>query len=308
MNSRILPALVLFLFTASINAQQASRFPVKPGSVWRINYEYSFSCSNSGFVHENGDEEYKYFVSGDTVIKTRTYFKLYKTGLLFLDLPFRIENKYMGALRDSADRFYFLEKEEQSEKLLYDFSLDEGDSIAVEGSGTKYPIEKIDTLDDGRKIYRLFILSVNCGSENTIIEGIGWLGGLLEGNSCSGHPGIRGSYLVCYSEEDVPAYVTGHMRCGAPAVCSNIITSTAQSMLSSQPEMILLPGDYLKISLPRSSGDLYDIEITDVMGKMILRRQSDLTEPISIHNLGSGTYIVRLGRDSKVHTAKFTKQ
>ena len=67
-------------------------------------------------------------------------------------------------------------------------------------------ISNIDVLADSRKKYTFNLISVHCGSANTVIEGIGWLGGLLEGNSCSGHPGVRGSYLSCYSEDGIAKY------------------------------------------------------------------------------------------------------
>jgi len=305
MKKQIQLITLLVLLIPVVNAQQASRFPIKPGSVWRINYEYSYSCSNSTFIHENGDEEYKYFIDGDTVVGTRTYFKLYKTGILFLDTPFRIEHKYMGALRDSADRFFYMAKEEESEKLLYDFKVDVGDSIYVEGSDMRFPVDNIGTLENGRKKYELYIMSVNCGSANTIIEGIGWLGGILEGNSCSGHPGVRGSYVVCYSEDDQPIYETDHTRCGNPVVCSNVISSVINTVKSIQPEVIILPGSNLRVSLPDGLVGTYDIEIFDATGKINYHKKTELTELIDISNLGKGEFIIRLGNEKNFYATKF---
>ena len=65
MNPRISLLAILLITLSSSWAQQPSRFPIKPGSVWRINYEYSSSdyfCS-----HLTGDEEYKYFIDGDMI-------------------------------------------------------------------------------------------------------------------------------------------------------------------------------------------------------------------------------------------------
>jgi len=303
MNPRISLLAILLITLSSSWAQQPSRFPIKPGSVWRINYEYSSSdyfCS-----HLTGDEEYKYFIDGDTMVGVRTYFKLYKTGILFLEEPFRIEHKYMGAIRDSADRFFYIAGGERSEKLLYDFSVNVGDSIQVDGNSTKYPVDEIDTLENGRKRYFLYLIIVHCGSANTLIEGIGWLGGLLEGNSCSGHPGVRGSYLVCYSEDGQPVYETDHMRCGEPVVCSNIITSVSVLKKSLQPEVFVMPGGVLQVRLPQHTREIVEIRIFDATGAVKISNQTVLTEPVDIRNLDSGIYLMRLSSGNDTYATKF---
>jgi len=302
MKKRILLLAILLIALSVSWAQQSGRFPIKTSSVWRINYEYS--CSNYFFSHEIGDEEYKYFIDGDTVVGVRSYFKLYKTGILFLEEPFRIEHKYMGAIRDSADRFFYIADAEHAEKLLYDFSVNEGDSIQVDGT-TKYPVDEIDTLENGRKRYFLYLIDVHCGSANTLIEGIGWLGGLLEGNSCSGHPGVRGSYLVCYSEDGEPVYETDHMRCGEPVVCSNIITTVRDIKKLVQPEVVVLTGGMLQIRLLQNTFEIVDIGIFDATGTIKIQKQITINELIDICNLGSGIYLLRLASGNEIYTTKF---
>ena len=86
--------ILIFIFSCiQIKAQETSRFPVTPTSVWRINYEYF--CDGEEFTHQSGDQEYKYFVNGDTLIRGKNYFRLYKTGILYLDNPVEIRNKYI---------------------------------------------------------------------------------------------------------------------------------------------------------------------------------------------------------------------
>jgi hypothetical protein len=294
---------VFLLFYSLSNAQQASRFPIKTSSVWRINYEYS--CMDVAFSHVNADEEYKYFIDGDSIIGIRTYFKLYKTGILFLDSPFRIEHKYIGAIRDSADKYFFIKKDDASEALLYDFSLNIGDSVYVKDYGMKYPIDIMDTLENGRKRFILNIITVNCGSANTIIEGIGWLGGLLEGNSCSGHPGVRGSYLVCYSEDGETVYTTDHTRCGDPVLCSTDITSDKHQVIFKKPEIIILPDGFLRVNISDLTGGLYDLEIYNIMGVKIYHHKSKLNELINIREWESGTYILRVRIEDQSFTSLF---
>jgi hypothetical protein len=296
--------LSILIFSTQLVAQQTSRFPIQPGSVWRINYEYS--CMDVTFVHEKGDEEYKYFITGDTLIGSRNYFKLFKSGILYLDSPFEVKNKYIGAIRDSADRFFFVEDKKAWEKLLYNFAAKVGESICSECGGMEYVVSEIDTLENGRKKFYFDIITVNCGSANSMIEGIGWLGGLLEGNACYSHPGVRGSYLVCYSEGGSPVYQTEISRCGEKNVaCNTDITSVKQTKLSKTPEITNLSGGLLEICLSGGAADLYSIEIFTIQGKKIHQQTAELPGIIDTHATGSGTFLIRISNDQLGYATKF---
>ena len=304
MYKQIFTFLFILFFSAQLFAQKTSRFPIQPGSVWRINYEYS--CMDVTFVHEKGDEEYKYFINGDTVINTNSYFKLYKSGILYLDSPFEIKNKYIGAIRDSADRFFYVEDKKASERLLYNFAAKVGESICSECGGMEYVVSEIDTLDNGRRKFYFDIITVNCGSANSMIEGIGWLGGLLEGNACYSHPGVRGSYLVCYSEDGVPVYQTEVSRCGGKNVaCNTDITSVRQPMLSKTPEITNLHNGLLEICLSEGVADLYSIEIFTIQGRKINQQTAELPGIVDTRAIGSGTFLIRISNDQLVYSTKF---
>jgi hypothetical protein len=304
MYKQIFTFLFILLFSAQLLAQQTSRFPIQSGSVWRINYEYS--CMGEEFTHESGDSEYKYFMNGDTLIGDRTYFKLYKTGILYLDSPFEIKNKYMGAIRDSADRIFYIEDKSVNEKLIYNFNASIGEPICNDCNEKNYPVARIDTLDNGRKMFFIDVITVNCGSANSLIEGIGWLGGLLEGNACYSHPGVRGSYLVCYSEGGIPVYQTEISRCGEKNVaCNTEITSVRQPMLSKTPEITNLPGKILEICLSDEPAGLFDIEFFSIQGKKVQRQITELPGIVDVKTLGSGAFLIRISNGQITYTTKF---
>ena len=148
MKTTVVLLLVLWL-TGSLIVGAQSRFPIKSTSVWRINYEFP---RYEWTTHANGDEEYKYFIGGDTLVSGTRYFKLMKSGVLFLDTPFRVENKYVGAIRDRDNKFYFLKKGSSSETLLYDFDAPVGGYIADQ-DGALRQISNIEVLNSGRKKY-----------------------------------------------------------------------------------------------------------------------------------------------------------
>lgn len=298
--------LWLALIASLVNGQQTSRFPIKSTSVWRINYEYY--CDGPPYSHQNGDEEYKYYIDGDTLVGTRLYFKIFKTGVLYLDSPFLISHKYMGAIRDSADKVFYIAKDENSEELLYDFSLTVGDSIWVKENRMKYKIEIADTLENGRKKFILYIISVQCGSADTYIEGIGWLGGLLEGNSCSGHPGVRGSYLVCYSEDNQIIYKTERTRCEEELDCNIPTTGNNELFRQWNPEIVLLSDGYLQIITNNGSTNKLEIEIVDMLGKLKIHKFIEPSETIDINGMDKGVYIVQLKNGQKMTTSRFVNR
>lgn len=303
-----LRSVIIFSFIVkglSAFSQEPSRFPILPGSVWRINYEYN--CSGEEFTHESGDQEYKYFVKGDTLIAGRTYFKLYKTGILYLDTPVEIIGKYMGAIRDSANRFYFVEEKATSERMIYNFDAKVGESICPECGGMEYYVGDIVTQDNGRKKFYIDVITVHCGSANALVEGIGWLGGLLEGNACYAHPGIRGSYLLCYSEDGMPVYETEESpRCGKKMVCNNDITAVNQSALPrTAPELVLRNNRSLEICMSDGAVGVYNVEIYSVAGQKVKQALIELPGAVDVSSLRKGTFLVKVSDEKSAATAKF---
>lgn len=297
--------LVFILNVSRLNAQEPSRFPILPTSVWRINYEYS--CSGEEFTHESGDQEYKYFVNGDTLIAGRTYFKLYKTGILYLDTPVEVRNKYMGAIRDSANRFYFVEEKLPAEHMIYNFDAKVGESLCAECDGIDYMVGDIVTLENGRKKFYIDLITVHCGSANALVEGIGWLGGLLEGNACYSHPGVRGSYLLCYSEKGLPVYESenGH-RCGKKLVCDSDITSIDQPAWQiTIPEISLRNNRSLEICFSDGTTGIYEIGIYSILGQKLKQLTLEMPGSVDVSSLGSGTFLVKISDGHTASTSKF---
>lgn len=295
--------LLVFLFLGNSIAWSQSRFPIKSTSVWRINYEYP---RYEWTTHASGDEEYKYFIGGDTLLSGKKYFKLLKSGILFLESPFPIENKYMGAIRDENNKFYFVEKDSEAEVVLYDFDAPVGGAIDGNDNGF-YKVSEIETLPDGqRKKYLFDFITVHCGSANTVIEGIGWLGGLLEGNSCSGHPGVRGSYLVCYSEDGIKQYesqqaIMYDLPCADP--------NTSATNLLKQELIFSLNHNTIKVSSPTHSGKIESAEIYNALGeKVMAKKVQSLNEyTTNIEFLESGLYVLRILSNGQPATFKFIR-
>jgi hypothetical protein len=289
-----------FVFLISgglLYSQSPSRFPVKPGSVWRINYEFSFSQE-----HTPGDEVYKYFVNGDSLIGNHSYFKLYKSGILYLETPLQIKNKYIGALRDSASKYYFIPAKAEEEILLYDFDRKVGETID-DGHFGGYTIDNIDTLSDGRRRFQFGIITVHCGSANTVVEGIGWLGGLLEGNSCYAHPGIRGSYAVCYTDSGGGYFLSELAIANGIMECTDIPSGAGE--LVKNDFYWKKEGNMLLLEVPLSDR-LKHVDLYDICGRKIYQLEPESTQTFRYNtsSLKPGIYILRGQGQNRSYTIK----
>jgi hypothetical protein len=172
-------------------------FGIKPSSTWKV--DKLVVVISRKYDRSNGDESYTLAVKGDTTINSLTYFKLYKTGILYLDMPVSYTDVYCGAVREDGAKVYYLGKSGTMEELLYDYSLKVGDIVKGRiAKGTK--VIQIDTMNDGRKRFYL-TKSMLHAMDATIIEGIGSFGGLLS-DPPVGHYMSNDSYLVCYKENN----------------------------------------------------------------------------------------------------------
>jgi hypothetical protein len=290
--------IISLTITSSItNIFGQSRFPIKPTSEWRINYEFWGTVDPED--HVNGDEEYKYFVNGDTLIHSKSYFKLYKSGMMYLDSPFKYENKYVGAIRDTINKILFIPSKKTQIDTLYDFDLKLSEFFQ------QIQVYKIDTLDDGRKYFLMDVMNVHCGSQNAIVEGIGWLGGLLEGNSCSGHPGVRGSHLLCYSEDGKSVY-TNTVAMDAKETCNNPAVNINHS--DQRNIIFYISKQNLNISFCGNMSTEKRIVIYNIIGNVYYNSNCyNLELDIDISCYATGTYFIKVIEANKMTIKKFVK-
>jgi len=186
-------------FNCEIADFQSFNKTIEPTGVWRINKQTD-TDSIANF------EKFNYSFCGDTVIETRHYYKLCKSGFQLLigeDGQYTSgfnESVYVGALRDDNRKLYFKDKNKETEELLYNFGLQTGeinDGLIFQGDTVKMT----DTILDNRKV--LYLENNTWGKQ--IIMGIGTESGLLESpaeNSC----------LICYMKGNAALY---HINSGA---------------------------------------------------------------------------------------------
>jgi hypothetical protein len=118
----------LLLFTASsIHSQTAG--DIDTLSQWRVDAEVANSY---GVVYDH----FKYFIDGDTVINANTYFKVYKSGYTYfweysggITDSVYYDHMYVRPLREKDNRWYTINNYPGEDVLLYDFTLEIGDTL-----------------------------------------------------------------------------------------------------------------------------------------------------------------------------------
>ena len=177
--------LILFLSLCFVNGNaQAWIYHPMPESnaVWRVDDQNAFPCFIPGLY-----SSYQYTLVGDTIIGIYTYKKIFISGLT--DICFGTPtgfNFLRGALRNDTvnKKVYFrpLVSNALRDTLLYDFSLQVGDTLYGTYNSDPYPnsnftIDIIDSVLVGNAYHRRFS---HAGGSFSYIEGVGSATGLLE--------------------------------------------------------------------------------------------------------------------------------
>jgi hypothetical protein len=185
-----------FNFNCEIIDHQNIESFIDSTCVWRVDKQIN-TDTLSDF------EKLDYFICGDTVIQSKKYLKICKTGFqLYIDRNNQYSSRYnnsvyAGALRENGNKFYYIENMNEKEALLYNFNLEAGDVVdgqifysdTINGTGS---------ILDNRKA---FYLSDNRW-EKFIIQGIGSDKGLLENKN-------ENSFLICFMKNKAPFYHNG---------------------------------------------------------------------------------------------------
>jgi hypothetical protein len=275
-----------------------SRFPINPEATWEIHY--ASVCNPDG--HLNGDDIFKYYIKNDTIIGSSRYYKLYKSGVAYYDVPYYYSEIYVGALRDEDNKFYFIKNKETTEQFLLDFNLKVEDTIKC-STGKGFVVKKVELLSDGRKkIYYGHEICAGCCPVDEMVEGIGHAGGIMEESPCL-HPCFRGHFLLCYSENENLIYHENYGifkdECG---------TSSIPEILNGKFKVWPSPSkDMVSIEITNSADKVYNIEVYNLSGdKLIsdkLYRQTNSTT-LDLTFLKDGMYLIRIKGSHSCFTNK----
>ncbi len=273
----------LLAFFANGQTSVYHPFP-ESNAIWNIHYQ--FYC----FFNGTSDENYSITISGDTLISSQTYHKLttpyvqsFSTGTCG-----GISTGYKGAIRQDIinRKVYFVPPSSNTEQLLYDFTMQVGDTVR----GYTEPItmqtdtvQSIDSVLVGNSYRKRW--NINTCYNIHFIEGIGSTYGLTERS-----PGcitdLADYSITCFQQNGQTLYPNTTTNC-------QLITS-----VNSKDEISLQVNVY-----PNPSNGLFtvdldqlikEIQLTDLLGNIILQQRTNNQTKFNIENLKSGTYILTL--------------
>jgi len=245
----------------------------------------------------------QYYLGTDTLVNGIHYYNIIEYTPNNLQHP----TNHYGIMREENGKVYVnLNNNNTGEFLLYDFTLNVGDTIhsnAPSGPLSNSPvISKIDTIQlmtgEKRKMF-------HC-NEFTYIEGIGCLNGLFGplSDMCTCDPDIE-SVLTCFKSGTDEIY-TDKYWC-ADGNCCGVLTDIIEpkadiirSSLHPNPA-----NDFVKIELSNTNDQCTSVEIMDFQGRKIstlpVSETNGMTIDISKYHAGIYFILVRFANGFETH-------
>jgi hypothetical protein len=203
-------------------------------------------------------------------------------------------NNYIGAIRTNIDRqVLFVPDGDTIINLIYDFSVDVGDSIIIDGIGSQYTflvvsIDSILITNNYRK--RISLMGINYLHEEWI-EGIGSTFGLLA-TWFNRHWEFYDYGLTCYMENGIQIYPERGTGCN---LC-DILTNT--NGIYTRHSITIIPNPLLKESRILYPSEIHPILINvySVEGRLVYSKDIKDDQNISINRdmFDHGIFILEL--------------
>ena len=292
--------LLVFVFANQIRAQETTYTPIPEENAHWV-YHYFYWCDIFGGV-EGGD--YSIVTAGDTVINAQTYTKLVKTFHTEDEMPpcAGMLDGYFGAFRNDIvqRRVYFVNSGETAEYLLYDFTLEIGDTLPLESFSGPEVVVDIDTIELGGTARRRFLIS-EC-EEIYLIEGVGSTFELIDqGGGCE--TVVESStYLQCFQHNTNSIYPDSTINCNA-LVSVGAIDRDERFTIFPNPShgRLYVQAANEEINLVNATLNLYNLQ-----GRLVLSVPFNPTTPaIDLSNVDAGMYLIEVVGANKVwHTEK----
>ena len=253
---------VLILFSFSCKAQTYHPFPTNYGN-WIYQYYDDFHLPTSMYT--------QYTLNGDTVISSVNYKKIFRS------------TTYQGALRENSKIIYFIPDTSSSEFVLYNFNLVLGDTIFNPYGGAYCSndtaiVEAVDSvlLSDGYHRTLYF---------NSLIE---WVEGIGSYNYL-----LKPTHVLCVSGNDWLECMTSDSSFVTPSGSSCALSIS--DLLYSDFNISIFPNPSNgSFTIDFDNIEIKEILLSNILGQVILKRQTNNLQRVKIDNLQSGTYILTL--------------
>lgn len=222
---------------------------------------------------------YSYTFLGDTLINNLTYHKL--------TIPFTnsyiVGYGYRGAIRQDivARKVFYIPPTEISEKVLYDFTMQVGDTINVDPYCSQADtIQSIDSVLIENSFRKRWLFK----NSFYIIEGIGSTCELLKIVPVNYTDGPEFN-LNCYRENNTTLYPDLQTNC-------ELITSLKLFKTNSNEIKICPNSQNGSFAIVFENANIVEIKLIDMSGKVIFQQPTTNKKSILIDGLHSGFYVL----------------
>lgn len=291
---RIFCLLSIVIFTSSEVHSQTTIYHPFPDSnaIWVGHYW-------PGLI--NCGENYAYIISGDTAIGNLTYHKLFipyvnSYGICTVNHT----AGYNGCFRQDliARKVFYITPGNLTEDLLYDFTLQVGDTIpGFTRLGCTQPTDTITQVDSmliGTNYRRVWHFGQFVTS-NTIIEGIGFISGILEG-CATNFPDGPFYLLDCFQQNGTTLYPDTLTSC---QLQSDINGPSRNSIRTS-----IYPNPFSCLTTVKTNQHLVNASLTiyNSLGQQVkqINNISGQTLTLNRDNLPAGLYYIHLSEEGKI--------
>ncbi len=278
--------LITFLFIAQFAKGQSTIYHAFPDSNAIWNFNFGMYC----FFNGTADDYYSITISGDTLINSQTYHKLttpyiqsYSTG----NCAGAVATGYKGAIRqDTTNRkVFFIPPSNNTEELLYDFTMQVGDTVSGYTETQAMPpdiVQSVDSVLVGNTYRKRWNINTCYGI--TFIEGIGSTFGLIERSpGCIADAG--GYIITCFQQNGSIFYPDTITGCQLINSVNPIDKKSTQINIFPNPSK----GDF---TIDFNRATIKEIQLTDLLGNIIFRKQTENQTKINLFNPYSGTFIL----------------
>lgn len=292
---RTFTILTLLILTLRISAQVPDFFSNNPE--WR----QSTGCGAGTSCVE--EEEYVYYLNGDSTIGDFTYKKVFKHGILEQKwynsppIPTSCDsswtfNHFHALVRQEEARIY-IKQWDFPEALLYDFELAVGDTLPITWNQWYEDIVvlSIDSLLVGNHYRKVFNLTVQ--SSPQLIEGIGHAGGFIEPFP----PTLEcGHFLICYAVNDTTYYPNYGDPCDLNiGVPPQVKTNKIKTYPNPTTKTVTV-----EFGNPGVINNVYAFNIEGQKRVLTFEQENQASIKIDVSELRKGLYIIQLNDNEGV--------
>ncbi len=277
--------LIPLLITSNTGAQTGKYYPFPDSNaLWNIH----FVIFGIPGIYE---EFYSINITGDTTINGKGYHKLFTPFVQSSGKTPGTSNQpgYQGAIRqDTVIRtVYFVPPTDTAEQLLYDFTLQAGDTVygylQPEG-GIKDVVSSIDSVMVGNEYRKRW--NINDLYSISLIEGVGSTYGLIE-KSPGNVADMPGYGITCFSQNGETLYPDTITDCGVITSVELPIVSEEQIQIYPNPS-----NGTVYVEFDRSLVIKY-VKISDLAGRAVLQQERVFGNPMKF-DLMPGVFLLTL--------------